>query len=75
MDLLDKIDLMIAEVKFDKKKAAWMASYEKFLSKRGDHQAGRINWDTATYLYTTGVSPEQAVNNLKGDPYKAKGAR
>lgn len=57
-------------------RSSWMATYEKLLGKRGDHQAGRVDWDTATYMYNTGLSPEQAVKKMQNaDPYKAKGAR
>ena len=80
MDILDKIDMFMIDERrrggMEAERSNWMAAYEKLLAKRGDHQAGRVDWDTATYMYNTGISPEQAVKNVQTrDPYKAKGAR
>lgn len=74
MDILEKLDMFLIGEK--KSQAEWMKAYETLLSKRGDHQAGRVDWDTATYLYNTGVSPEEAVKKMQNaNPYKHKGAR
>ena len=41
------------------KQAAWMAKAQKAVKKSGGHP-GKIDWDSATYLYNTGKSPEDA---------------
>ena len=41
------------------KQAAWMAKAQKAVEKSGGHP-GKIDWDSATYLYNTGKSPEDA---------------
>lgn len=41
------------------KRQAWMAKAQKAVEKSGGHP-GKIDWDTATYLYNTGESPEEA---------------
>jgi hypothetical protein len=51
-------------------KQKWMAEFEKECSKRDDYKAGRINWDTATYLFNQGKSPAEAANNSKGSLFK-----
>lgn len=79
MDIIDKLDMFLITERrgtMGDEKSEWMAGYEKLLAKRGDHQAGRVDWDTATHLYNIGISPEQAVKKMvNADPYKAKNAR
>jgi hypothetical protein len=41
------------------KRQAWMAKAQKAVEKSGGHP-GKIDWDTATHLYNTGESPEEA---------------
>jgi len=41
------------------KRQAWMAKAQKAVEKSGGHP-GKIDWDSATYLYDTGKSPEDA---------------
>ena len=79
MDLLERIDMFIIDERRgvnSNERSNWMKGYEDLLKKRGDHQAGRVDWDTATHMYNTGISPEQAVKKMVNiDPYKVKGAR
>ena len=51
-------------------RAAWMASYHEALKAREDYQdaaqrsddrSGFINWDSAVYLFNTGVDPKSAA--------------
>ena len=41
------------------KQASWMAKAQKAVEKSGGHP-GKIDWDSATYLYNSGKSPEDA---------------
>ena len=51
------------------KQAAWMAKAQKAVEKSGGHP-GKINWDSATYLYNTGESPEEAGKLLTKEQKK-----
>jgi hypothetical protein len=51
----------LREAKSDKKKQGWMAKMEKIANKRSDIKPGKIDWDTATHLFNTGKSPEDAA--------------
>jgi hypothetical protein len=74
MDLLEKIDMFTIDERrgtMGAERAEWMKGYETLLKKRGDHQAGKVDWNTATYMYNTGISPEQAVKKMvNSNPYK-----
>jgi hypothetical protein len=51
-------------------RAAWLRTYETLVTAEMPELAGRMDWDTAIYLYGTGISPETAaaryVKNHKG---------
>lgn len=72
MDITKKIDIFVGtieEAKVNaKQKAAWMKKYQEELSKRKDHKAGKVDWDTATFLFNSGKTPEEAAQNKH--PYK-----
>lgn len=71
---MSKFELFLEEKKKKDEKAAWMASYEKELSKRKDHQSGRVCWDTATHLYNQGKDAVEAAKSANS-PYKHKNSR
>lgn len=41
-------------------RAQWMQDYEHLVVSSRPEQAGRIDWDTATFFYNSGYSPEMA---------------
>lgn len=43
------------------KKAMWMAQYEETLTDAYPELAGHVDWDSATYLYLTGVDARAAA--------------
>jgi hypothetical protein len=57
-------------------RARWFAEYQRAIEARPDYaqNAGRICWDTATYLYDSGKNPRDAAANA-ADPFKYEGAR
>ena len=65
------VEKYLNEAKTDKKRASWMKSYEDLLKNRPDHKHGKVDWDTANYLYNSGESPESAVSKMKNsNPYR-----
>lgn len=46
-------------------RAAWMAAFEKALVDRIPSVRGRVDWDTATYLYGRGLRVVDAVDRYE----------
>lgn len=46
------------------KRAKWMAAMEKSLLAKAPTMAGKIDWDTAVYLFNTGITPEDAAERM-----------
>lgn len=47
-------------------RAQWMAEYERLVVAAKPELTGRIDWDTATYLYLSGVSVTAAAQRAIG---------
>lgn len=63
------VDKYITESpKIDKKRTEWMAEYEKYLSHRDDHKPGKVDWESAEYLYRKGMTSNGAAKLMK-NPY------
>lgn len=48
------------------KRQRWMTEYEKLMLAMGKAQPGKMDWDTASYFYLSGLSPSDAANKYKG---------
>lgn len=48
-----------------KARAAWMAAFEEALVDRIPAVRGRVDWDTATYLYGQGLRVVDAVDRYE----------
>ena len=46
------------------KKQKWMAEFSDKLIALKPEMAGKIDWDTASYLYNQGANPEEAVKRV-----------
>ena len=47
-----------------KGKQKWMMEFEKFTVERSVYAPGKVNWDTATYYFNTGMSAWDAANSV-----------
>jgi hypothetical protein len=47
-----------------KKREQWMAEFEKLAVERSIYSPGKVDWDTATYLFNTGISAWDAVSSI-----------
>ena len=54
------------------RRAAWMAEVEAQVVSLNPALAGRLDWDTATYLFNEGRTVAQAVEFLKGSEPAAR---
>lgn len=45
-------------------KAAWMATYEKIVVAGIPEAAGQIDWDTANWLYYSGLTAEESAKRI-----------
>ena len=43
------------------RKATWMQAYEQRILVDRPEQSGRLDWDTATFFFNSGLSPEEAA--------------
>jgi len=48
------------------KKANWMKQYSQLIVKAKPEMAGKIDWNTATFLFNSGLTVEQAVAKILG---------
>jgi len=48
----------------ERKRANWMLAFEGNLVRLRPELVGRVDWDTAAYLYNSGVSPEVAAERV-----------
>lgn len=48
--------------KSDNRRAIWMRDYERLVVARFPSFVGRIDWDTATFFYRSGYTPQDAAN-------------
>jgi len=45
----------------EKQKQQWFKDYDALVVEGNPAAAGKIDWDTATYLYNTGLTPAAAA--------------
>ena len=43
------------------RRSRWFREYEEISVRSGIYDPGKVDWDTATYLLSTGRSPREAV--------------
>jgi hypothetical protein len=47
-------------------KSKWMSDFSDHVTRLSPAHAGRINWDSATFHYNQGHSPEEAAKRFVG---------
>lgn len=50
-----------------KNQTEWMRAYCAELEKRADYQPGRVNWQSAHFMYGRGFEPISAAQNVRED--------
>lgn len=50
------------------RKEKWMREFSDFVYLLDASVKGKVDWDTATYLYNTGLTPSDAANKYVNIP-------
>lgn len=60
MSNFSKVLSQLNEAKKNKKQE-WMTKFEKLAVESGKYKSGKVDWDTATFLFNQGKTPEEAT--------------